>query len=227
MLFQNILVPVDMSKQSTRAFKIALDISKKYKSKLTVITCVEIYPSFHLFYQQRPIPKEIEKLNMNFPIVTKKIWGAGSEQVNYFETLDSVVDDETTRSWTEESIYPCLVQEYEDTDYDLRITIVGEKVFIMKRIHNWKTGNKDNFPYGMPENPREKILKHRYPPYQIPKIKPCDDSEHLSLVDLITKLHKLGETKLVAWCFHFAFSCLQDTIDDSFYFVFYCCHLKY
>ena len=63
MLFQNILVPVDMSKQSTRAFKIALDISKKYKSKLTVITCVEIYHSFHLFYQQRPIPKEIEKLN--------------------------------------------------------------------------------------------------------------------------------------------------------------------
>jgi hypothetical protein len=140
--------------------------------------------------------EEIEKLNMNFPIVTKKIWGAGSEQVNYFETLDSVVDDETTRSWTEESIYPCLVQEYEDTDYDLRITIVGEKVFIMKRIHYWKTGNKDNFPYGMPENPREKVLKHRYPPYQIPKIKPCDDSEHLSLVDLITKLHKLGETKL-------------------------------
>ena len=63
MLFQNILVPVDMSKQSTRAFKIAVDISKKYNSKLTVITCVEIYPSFHLFYQQRPIPKEIEKLN--------------------------------------------------------------------------------------------------------------------------------------------------------------------
>ena len=57
MLFQNILVPVDMSKQSTRAFKIALDISKKYNSKLTIITCVEIYPSFHLFYQQRPIPK--------------------------------------------------------------------------------------------------------------------------------------------------------------------------
>jgi len=140
--------------------------------------------------------EEIEKLNMNFPIVTKKIWGAGAEQVNYFETLDSVVDDETTRSWTEESIYPCLVQEYEDTDYDLRITIVGEKVFIMKRIHNWKTGNKDNFPYGMPENPREKILKYRWSPYQSPKIKPCDDSEHLSLVDLITKLHKLGETKL-------------------------------
>ena len=140
--------------------------------------------------------EEIEKLNMNFPIVTKKIWGAGSEQVNYFETLDSVVDDETTRSWTEESIYPCLVQEYEDTDYDLRINIIGEKVFSFRRIHNWKTGNKDNFPYGMPENPREKILKYRYPPYKAPVQKRCDDSEYLSLVELTTKLCKLQETKL-------------------------------
>ena len=140
--------------------------------------------------------EEIEKLNMNFPIVTKKIWGAGSEQVNYFETLDSVVDDETTRNWTEESIYPCIVQEYEDVNYDLRINIIGEKVFFMKRIHYWKTKNKSNFPYGMPENPREKILKYRYPPNQSPEIKSCDDSEFLSLVDLITKLHKLQETKL-------------------------------
>mgnify|MGYP000426285886 CR=1 FL=1 len=67
--------------------------------------------------------EDIEKLDMDFPIVTKKTWGAGSEQVNYFETLDSVVDDETTRSWTGDSIYPCLVQEYEDVDYDIRIHI--------------------------------------------------------------------------------------------------------
>ncbi len=147
--------------------------------------------------------EEIEKLNMNFPIVTKKIWGAGAEQVNYFETLDFVVDDETTRNWTEESIYPCLVQEYEDIGYDLRISIVGEKVFLHKRLHYWKTKNKNNFPYGMPANSREKILKYRYSPYQLPKINPCDDSELLSLVDLTTKLHKLQETKLnikhMAW----------------------------
>jgi len=128
--------------------------------------------------------EEIEKLNINFPIVTKKIWGAGAEQVNYFQTLDSVVDDETTRNWTEESIYPCLVQEYEDVGYDLRISIVGEKVFLHKRLHYWKTKNKNNFPYGMPANSREKILKYRYSPYQLPKINPCDDSELLSLVEL-------------------------------------------
>tara|TARA_R100000005_G_C4952721_1_gene172500 strand:+ start:93 stop:1040 length:948 start_codon:yes stop_codon:yes gene_type:complete len=140
--------------------------------------------------------EEIEKLNINFPIVTKKTWGAGSEQVNYFETLESVVDDETTRNWTEESIYPCLVQEYEDTTYDIRVVIIGKKVFAHKRIHHWKTRNKNNFPYGMPENPREKILKYRYPPYQDPQLNRCNDSEVLGLVELITKLHTLQETKL-------------------------------
>jgi len=73
----------------------------------------------------------------------------------------------------------------------------------MKRLHYWKTKNKNNFPYGTPENPRKKILKYRYPPYQDPKIKPADDSELLSLVDLSTKLRTLQETKLntkhMAW----------------------------
>ena len=140
--------------------------------------------------------EEIEKLNMNFPIVTKKTWGAGAEQVNYFETLDCIVDDETTRSWTQDSIYPCLVQEYEDVNYDLRIVIIDKKVFVYKRIHKWKTRNKNNFPYGMPENPREKVLKYRYPPYQQYEQKICNDSELLDLVDLTTKLQKIQETKL-------------------------------
>ena len=140
--------------------------------------------------------EEIEKLNMNFPIVTKKTWGAGAEQVNYFETLDSVVDDETTRSWTQDSIYPCLVQEYEDVNYDLRIVIMGKKVFSHKRMHKWKTRNKDDFPYGMPKNSREKVLKYRYPPHRLPEQEMCDDSELLDLVDLTTKLQEIQETKL-------------------------------
>tara|TARA_R110001583_G_C5581103_1_gene402904 strand:+ start:295 stop:1239 length:945 start_codon:yes stop_codon:yes gene_type:complete len=140
--------------------------------------------------------EEIEKLNINFPIVAKKTWGAGAEQINYFETLDSVVDDETTRSWTQESIYPCLVQEYEDVDYDLRIVIIDKKVFSHKRMHKWKTGNKDNFPYGMPETPREKVLKYRHSPYVALEQKICNDSELLDLVDLTTKLQKIQETKL-------------------------------
>ncbi len=140
--------------------------------------------------------EEIEKLNMNFPIVTKKIWGAGAEQVNYFETLDSVVDDETTRNWTEESIYPCLVQEYQDVDYDLRVMLFDSKFYMFKRIHKWKTRNKDNFPYGTPENPREKILKYRYPPYKEMKTRRGDDEEYKNVLPTIHKLLDIQRKKL-------------------------------
>jgi len=140
--------------------------------------------------------EEIENLNINFPIVTKKTWGAGAEQVNYFETLDSVVDDETTRGWTEESIYPCLVQEYEDTDCDLRVSICGDKVFYHKRMHLWKIKNKDNFPYGMPRTPRERVLEFREPPFKIPDLKNCSEEELLELYDLIIKLQQVQKTKL-------------------------------
>lgn len=38
MLFQNILVPFDGSKFANRAFKIALNMAKKYSSKVTILT---------------------------------------------------------------------------------------------------------------------------------------------------------------------------------------------
>jgi len=53
MLFQNILVPVDLSTQSTRAFKVALDIAKKYNSKVTILSCIEVYACHHLYYELR------------------------------------------------------------------------------------------------------------------------------------------------------------------------------
>ena len=61
MLFQNILVPVDLSTQSTRAFKVALDIAKKRNSKITILTCLELDASHHLYYEARPSPQQIKK----------------------------------------------------------------------------------------------------------------------------------------------------------------------
>ena len=72
-LFQNILVPFDLSGQSTRAFKVALDIAQKYDSKITLITCVEGDAWHHKFYdaridsellkkQTKAAEKEMEKL---------------------------------------------------------------------------------------------------------------------------------------------------------------------
>ena len=41
MLFKNILVPWDGSKPSLHAFKIALDIAKKYDSKISIVHCIQ------------------------------------------------------------------------------------------------------------------------------------------------------------------------------------------
>ena len=61
MLFQNILVPVDLSAQSTRAFKVALDIAKKYNSKLTLLTCLEIDTWHHQYFDSRASAAIVKK----------------------------------------------------------------------------------------------------------------------------------------------------------------------
>lgn len=52
-LFENILVPFDLSSPSNKAFKIALDIAQKYNSKITLLTCVEGDSWHHKFYDAR------------------------------------------------------------------------------------------------------------------------------------------------------------------------------
>ena len=48
MLFKNILVPYDGSSHSKHAFKVALDMAKKYNSKLSMVNVLDISSS-HLF----------------------------------------------------------------------------------------------------------------------------------------------------------------------------------
>ena len=61
MMFRNILVPVDLSTQSTRAFKVASDIAKKYNSKLTLLTCLEIDTWHHLYFDARANAEIVKK----------------------------------------------------------------------------------------------------------------------------------------------------------------------
>ncbi len=49
-MFKNILVPFDLSKQATKAYKAALDVAKQYDSKITLLTCVEGDAWHHKFY---------------------------------------------------------------------------------------------------------------------------------------------------------------------------------
>ena len=61
MMFSNILVPFDLSNQSIRAFKVALDLAKKYDSKVTLLTCVEGDAWHHKFYDSRADNELIRK----------------------------------------------------------------------------------------------------------------------------------------------------------------------
>jgi nucleotide-binding universal stress UspA family protein len=44
MLFRNILVPYDGSSHSKHAFKVSLDMAKKYNSKLSMVTVLDMSP---------------------------------------------------------------------------------------------------------------------------------------------------------------------------------------
>jgi len=61
MLFQNILVPFDLSSPSNHAFKVALDIAKKYDSKITLLTCVEGDAWHHYYFDARAHTQLLKK----------------------------------------------------------------------------------------------------------------------------------------------------------------------
>lgn len=61
MLFKNILVPFDLSNKSLHAFKIALDMAKKYDSKITILTCIQVDTWHHKFYDSRADAELLKK----------------------------------------------------------------------------------------------------------------------------------------------------------------------
>lgn len=73
-----------------------------------------------------------EKLKL--PIVTKKKYGAGSE---FVDRWDNVID-------IPESTFPCLVQNYIEVDFDIRLNLLYNVFTSNKRLH--KEGG--SFPYG-------------------------------------------------------------------------------
>ena len=73
--------------------------------------------------------------NLEYPIVVKKSYGAGSEEVRLIN------------KWKEID-FPVISQQYIDVSHDIRITILGDKIFFGKRIHLWREDEKKRFPYG-------------------------------------------------------------------------------
>jgi len=61
MLFKNILIPWDGSKHAIHAFKIALDIAKKYDSKITVVHCIQSEAYRGQWYPDSMFSKDVIK----------------------------------------------------------------------------------------------------------------------------------------------------------------------
>lgn len=79
MLFKNILVPFDLSSKSFHAFKIAIDMAKKYDSKITVLTCIQIDAWHHKFYDSRADDELFKKQKKVIAAYIEKLEGFASK----------------------------------------------------------------------------------------------------------------------------------------------------
>jgi nucleotide-binding universal stress UspA family protein len=108
-LFKNILVPFDLSVQSTRSFKIALDLAKNYNSKITLLTCLEGDAWHHKYYDARADSELIKKQKK----VTKE----------HLEKLESLADKNNvsvkSQILTSKSVVNDIVTFAKSRKYDL------------------------------------------------------------------------------------------------------------
>ena len=108
-LFQNILVPFDLSNQSIRSFKVAIDIAEKYQSKVTILTCLEGDAWHHKYYDARADKELIKKQRE----VTKK----------HLEKLESIAEKEgmsfKSQILTSQSVVNDIVTFAKSRKYDL------------------------------------------------------------------------------------------------------------
>jgi hypothetical protein len=138
------------------------------------------HPISHYSYGREDFTKWVNENNLKHPIVVKKSQGAGSENVNlvhekqytwYDEYRDVTNTLPTEPDWSAID-FPVISQQYIDIDHDIRITIFGDKVLFMKRIHKWKEDEKKRFPYGYYYGDRDSKLDVKLLSYEeIDKIK--------------------------------------------------------
>ena len=108
-MFKNILVPFDLSVQSTRSFKVALDLAKNYNSKITLLTCLEGDAWHHKYYDAKADSELIKKQKK----VTKE----------HLEKLESLADKNNvsvkTQILTSQSVVNDIVTFAKSRKHDL------------------------------------------------------------------------------------------------------------
>lgn len=88
MSFKNILVPYDGSNFSSRAFKTALDLAKKYDSEITIIICIDIHYSGTWYVDNRISDQNFKRLYKAAKAEIEKL-GAEAKKSNI--TLNSAI----------------------------------------------------------------------------------------------------------------------------------------
>ena len=158
------------------------------------------HPITHYSYGRDDFLKWVEENNLEYPIVVKKSQGAGSEEVNLvyekeYSWYDEYRDVTNTFIETDWDVidFPVIAQEYIDVKHDIRITILGDKIFFTKRIHHWKEDEKKRFPYGWYYGDKNSRLDGKLLSYEeIEKIK------HIGIyLKEITDKHL--ESKIMSW----------------------------
>jgi len=96
MLFQNILVPWDGSKYSNHAFNIALDMAKKYDSKINVVSCLS-HADTGASYLDSGINKEIFKTAKNIMADKMSKLKDDAKKAGISASIDVLITDSTVK----------------------------------------------------------------------------------------------------------------------------------
>ena len=96
MLFKNILVPWDGSKYSNHAFKIALNIAKKYDSKINLVSCLS-HADTGAGYLDSSINKDIFKTAKDVMISKMSDLKNDAKKTGISISIDAFVTDSTVK----------------------------------------------------------------------------------------------------------------------------------
>lgn len=96
MLFKNILVPWDGSRYSNHAFKIALNIAKKYDSKINLVSCLS-HADTGAGYLDSSINKDIFKTAKDVMISKMAELKNDAKKVGISISIDVFVTDSTVK----------------------------------------------------------------------------------------------------------------------------------
>jgi nucleotide-binding universal stress UspA family protein len=96
MLFKNILVPWDGSKHSNHAFKIALNIAKKYDSKINLVSCL-CHADTGAGYLDSSINKDIFKTAKDTMINKMSDLKNDAKKVGISTSTDVLITDSTVK----------------------------------------------------------------------------------------------------------------------------------